>query len=285
MLKKARGISQVADELADQGIILHPRIFALLAKYYKKTNPHFGEYAFSPGVSAEDVLNRMESGQTIIRKIIVPEGKSVLEIYDILKHAERLKLLATLADLPKEGTLLPQTYYYHYGDTDLDILSQMQKDFVPVVDDMWAKRDINLPFTTKQQAIILASIVEKEAGNDTDRPLIASVFINRLNKNMKLESDPTAVYGITHGEPLGHKPGDAEIKNDNPYNTYIIPALPPGPICNPGLKSINAVLHPAQSDYIFFVASGEGGHNFSSTYTEHVANIKKLKDHLKTQSK
>ncbi len=281
IVEKGHGISQVATEMGEQGIIEYPKVFAALAKYYKKTNPKFGEYAFEPGITPEAILDRMQQGQTIIRKIVIPEGKSVLEIYDILQKAERLKLLAVPSELPAEGTLLPQTYYYHYGDTDLDILSQMQKNLPPIVDDLWAKRAPNLPFKTKEEAIILASIVEKETAAADERPMVASVFINRLNKGMKLESDPTAVYGITKGTALGHKPTAQDVDANNPYNTYIIPALPPGPICNPGPKAIEAVLHPAASEYLFFVASGTGGHNFAATYKEHVENIKKLREALK----
>lgn len=283
VVEKGRGISQVAREMSEQGIIKNPRIFSLIARLHKKTNPKFGEYAFEPGINAEEMLNRMENGQTIIRKIVIPEGKTVYEIYEILKTAERLKKIATTSELPQEGTLLPETYYYHYGDTDLDIFGQMQRNMATVLEELWQKRAADLPIKTKEEALVLASIVEKETGAADERSVVASVFINRLNKGMKLESDPTAVYGITKGVPLGRKPSAKDIDHDNLYNTYMIPALPPTPICNPGIKSIEAVLNPAQTEYIFFVANGSGGHNFAVTYKEHVDNIKKLRERLKEQ--
>ena len=284
IVEKGHGISQVATEMEQQGIIKNPKIFSVIARYYKKTNPKFGEYAFNSGVTAAEILERMERGQTIIRKIVIPEGRTVLQIHDILKKAERLKEVATPSDLPQEGTLLPETYYYHYGDTDLDLLTQMQKNMEPVLNDLWEKRAPNLPLKSKEEALILASIVEKETGADGERGLVASVFINRLNKGMKLESDPTATYGITKGA-VDRVPSAKDLDHNNPYNTYLIPALPPTPICNPGIKAIEAVLNPPTSEYIFFVASGSGGHNFAVTYKEHVANIQKLRDRLKTTAK
>lgn len=281
VIEKGSGINKAAEALDDAGVIKYPRLFAAIAKYEKKTNPKFGEYLFTPDLTREQILDKINKGETIVRKVVVPEGKSVIQIFDILRNSEKLKPVIDQANLPQEGTLMPSTYIYHYGDTDKDIVEQMQKSMAVTLDQLWQKRAANLPFKTKEEALTLASIVEKETGLDSERPLVASVFINRLNKGMKLESDPTAVYGITHGAELGRKPNADDIKNNNPYNTYIIPALPPGPICNPGAAAIAAVLNPPSTEYIYFVATGSGGHNFATTYQEHAANVQKLRDYLK----
>ena len=280
IVPKGASITKVAHDMAEQGVVRFPFVFSRLARYYKKTNPKFGEYAIEPGMSPADILELMQKGQTIIRKIVVPEGKSVVEVLGILQHAERLKILSDKETLPPEGWLMPQTYYYHYGDTDMDIFEEMEKAREASLDAAWAHRAANLPLKSKEEALTLASIVEKETGADGERGLVASVFINRLNKGMKLESDPTAVYGETHGAPLGHIPNGDDVRNNNVYNTYIIPALPPGPICNPGPAAVAAVLNPAQTDYLFFVANGHGGHNFAATNAEHNANVQKLRDYL-----
>jgi UPF0755 protein len=183
----------------------------------------------------------------------------------------------------EEGSLMPTTYHYQWGDTYESVIKKMKDDMTKATNELWLTRRADLPIMTSREAVILASIVEKETGVADERGLVASVFINRLKKGMPLQSDPTAVYGITKGAPLGRVPLRKDIQDDNPYNTYKIPALPPGPICNPGIESIKAVLNPPDTDYIFFVATGNGGHNFSVTLDEHNRNVTTFRQVLKNQ--
>ncbi len=267
IVKKGVSINQVAAALGNEKVIRHPKIFSLVARYKKQTNPKFGEYSFRPGMSPKRILEMLESGETVIRKIAIPEGRTVWEIREILRKLDGIT--GEIPDDIPEGSLLPTTYYYHWGDSYAEIIERMQKEMTRTLDELWEKRQEGLPVNTKEEALILASIVEKETGIASERKLVASVFVNRLRKGMRLESDPTAVYGITKGEPLGRVPLRKDVRDQNPFNTYVIDRLPPTPITNPGRDSIEAALNPDESDYIFFVATGNGGHNFSTNLNDH----------------
>jgi len=175
--------------------------------------------------------------------------------------------------MPNEGELLPETYALTRGETKNDLIRRMIADQQKVLDELWDARALELPISTKQEAVILASIVERETGVASERPRIAAVFVNRLKKGMRLESDPTIIYGLTKGEPLGRGLRVSELRKETPYNTYVINGLPPTPIANPGKDAIAAVLNPAETDEIFFVADGTGGHVFASTLREHNKNV------------
>ena len=184
---------------------------------------------------------------------------------------------------PTEGALLPETYLFTRGDSRDDIVKRMIEDHIKVVDELWPARADDLPFETKEEAVILASIVEKETGISGERAKVASVFINRLKRPMRLQSDPTIIYGLTGGAPLGRGIRQSELKKKTPYNTYVIDGLPPTPIANPGRSSIAAVLNPAQTDYLYFVADGTGGHVFASSLREHNRNVAKWRAEEKKQ--
>jgi UPF0755 protein len=182
-------------------------------------------------------------------------------------------LVGDAGAVPDEGTLLPETYLFTRGTTRKEILARMRAAQQTFVDDTWENHAADLPFGTKEEAIVLASIVEKETGLASERPRIAGIFVNRLRAGMKLQSDPTIIYGITRGYPLGRRIKESEIQAITPYNTYVIPGLPSAPICNPGKDAIAAVLNPATTDDIYFVANGSGGHVFSKTIADQNRNV------------
>ena len=271
IIEKGSGTASILNQLSAAGAIKHPTLLRVVARMKGLKNLRYGEYLLEPHLSPKQIFERLHKGEVVVRKITVTEGKTVYDVVELLTKAEGLT-----GEIPqdiKEGSLMPQTYYYQWGDSYKSIIKQMQNQMAENLKRMWEFRRMDIPLTTPEQALILASIVEKETGNADERPLVASVFTNRLKTHMPLQSDPTAVYGITAGAPLGHLPTGADMKSQNPYNTYIIPALPPGPICNPGIATIEAVLNPADTSYIFFVANGQGGHNFSSGLAEHNKNV------------
>lgn len=274
LIEKGDGLRIIARKLEHVNAIEHPEVFLLAAKYTGQTNLKQGEYLFPAASTPEQILRKLSMGDVVIRRFTIPEGKTSYEVAQILKTADGLK-----GEIPliPEGTILPSTYYYHYGDTYESVIKQMQFEMNKTINELWPQRNPLIPINTPEEAIILASIVEKETGVTGERGLVASVFINRLKKSMRLESDPTAVYGITNGKPLGRVPLRADVQNNNPYNTYIIPALPPAPIANPGRESIKAVLNPPETEYLFFVATGNGGHNFSVNLKEHNNNVNKYR--------
>jgi UPF0755 protein len=221
----------------------------------------------------------LTSGKTIVHRLTLPEGVMSAEAAALIAAAE--PLVGEIGTIPPEGSLLPETYHFSRGDTRSDLIARMQAAQDEVLAELWPTRSDDLPFDTRREAVILASIVEKETGVAEERPLVASVFINRLRKEMRLQSDPTVVYGLTDGEgPLGRALTRADLEIATPYNTYLIDGLPPGPIANPGRASLAAVLSPAESEYLYFVADGSGGHAFAKTLTQHnrnVANWRKIR--------
>lgn len=267
-------LKKIAAFLHKQGVIDSPSIFVLGVRASGNTHKiKSGEYSIPRRASAKMVMNILVSGQTYIRKVVIPEGLTSNQIVDILNNAKGL--VGIISHTPKNGTLLPETYHYSYGDTKESIIVRMQNAMKRTIDAEWEKRADKLPIKSKQEAIILASIVEKETSKDSERPLVAGVFINRLNKKMRLQSDPTVIYAVTDGRlDLNRSLKKKDLKIKHPYNTYIIPALPAGPIGNPGKDAIKAVLNPAKTDALYFVATGHGGHAFAKTLKEHNQNIK-----------
>ncbi len=266
-------LKKIADFLHNAGIINSPSIFVLGVRASGNTHKiKSGEYSIPTRASAKMVMDILVSGQTYIRRVVIPEGLTSAQIIDILENAKGL--VGVISQTPKNGTLLPETYHYSYGDTKEGMIVRMQNAMKRVIDEEWEKRADNLPIKSKQEAIILASIVEKETSKESERPMVAGVFINRLNKKMRLQSDPTVIYAVTDGRlDLNRSLKRKDLKIQHPYNTYVIPALPAGPIGNPGKEAIKAVLNPAQTDALYFVATGRGGHAFAKTLKEHNQNI------------
>jgi len=279
MIPKGSSLKSIAELLAREEIIKHPQFFYYMARFTGQTNPKHGEYEFTSYYSPKAILEKLEKGDVVIRKFTIPEGRTSYDIIEILKSAEGLA--GELPETIAEGSILPSTYFYHYGDKYETIIARMQHNMQTTVEELWKKRAEGLPINTPEEAIILASIVEKETGLDGERGMVASVFTNRLRKGMRLESDPTAVYGITLGKPLDEKVRAKHVRHESPYNTYLIDRLPPTPIAAPGIESIKAVLNPPETPYYYFVANGKGGHNFAKNLNEHNKNVRTLIDFLK----
>lgn len=259
------------DQLAKTGAIRQPYIFGALAMMQKRTHHlQAGEYAFPAHVTPMDVLTAISEGRVVKRFVTLPEGWTSAQAVAALNAAEAME--GNVETVPAEGMLLPDSYQYMRGDDRAALLARMQNAAEKALAGLWETRSPETPFHTPEEAITLASIVERETALPEERVMVAAVYLNRLRIGMKLQADPTVAYGVAHGalnRPLSH----ADLLAPNPYNTYVHPGLPPGPICNPGRASLEAVFHPAQTDAIYFVANGRGGHAFAATLEEHNRNV------------
>ena len=267
----------IAVALKEQGVISDPKIFSAAAAFnefrHAKLKP--GEYEFPASATMEDVLSMITRGAFLTYKVTVPEGWTSQMVVNRLNEQEEMD--GQIAQVPAEGSLLPETYIVTRGYSREKLLTEMAAAQTKLLDQEWARvPPDNGVITTKNDLVTLASIVEKETGVAEERPLVASIFINRLKQHMRLQSDPTVIYGIVGGKgKLDHPILRSELEAATPYNTYAIDGLPPGPIANPGKAAIDAVLEPAKSTYLYFVANGSGGHAFATTLEEHNANVKK----------
>lgn len=284
VLPRGEGFQKIADTLEREGVISSALAFKAAALVTGQAS-HFkaGEYAFPPGVTPRETMAQIAEGRVVIHKLTIPEGLAVYEIIPLLANEPSLT-----GDIPTpipEGSLLPETYHFLLGDTRESVIRRMQKAMKDTLASAWAARQQELPLATPEQALVLASIVEKETGVEGERPHVASVFINRLNKGMKLQSDPTVAYGIEARQraPLGRPLTQVDLLAASPYNTYIIDGLPPTPIANPGKAAIFATLNPLATNDLYFVATGNGGHRFAATLEAHNANVKAYRAALKAQ--
>ncbi len=268
-------LMQIAEALADNGLVADARIFALGARLLRRDRRlTAGEYEFAPGLSVYDILTKLEEHDTVARFFTAAEGLSSYEITALLNTTDGLT--GRIEEPPPEGALLPETYRYALNDSREAILGRMADGMAALRTSLWDRRAEGLPIDTWEEAVILASIVEKETGVADERPRVASVFVNRLRRGMRLQSDPTVIYGITLGRgPLDRRIRRSELRERTPYNTYVIDGLPPTPIANPGRAAIEAVLNPLSTDDLYFVADGEGGHAFAKTLEEHNRNVAK----------
>ena len=282
IIKSRVGLKGIAQELADAGTVKNPLLFEVGVRLRRTTaRLKAGEYAIPSRASMSDIMDILISGKTIQHKITIAEGLTSDMVAKLV--AADPVLTGTMALTPAEGTLLPQTYLFTRGTTRAQILARMQKAQRDLVDKMWATRSEGLPFVTPEQALTLASIVEKEASLPDERRHIAAVFVNRLRLGMKLQSDPTIIYTISRGYPLGRGIRQSELVKATAYNTYVIDGLPPTPICNPGTDSILAVLNPPTSNDLYFVAAGNGGHVFSATIADQARNVAALRARERAQ--
>ena len=276
------GVRDVADTLEREGVIDQSWIFigaALLQKTrtdVKSSDLKSGEYQFPKRASLQDVINTIIEGKVIQHQLTIPEGLTSEQIVQRLLETDILS--GNIREIPREGSLLPETYRFTRGMPREQLIQRMQQAQRKVVQDAWDRRASDLPLKSPEELVTLASIVEKETGKAEERARVAAVFTNRLKQRIKLQSDPTIIYGLVGGKgTLGRPIQRNEINQPTPYNTYTIPALPPGPIANPGRASIEATATPARTREIFFVADGTGGHAFSETLAEHSKNVKNLR--------
>ena len=270
-------LGSTARDLEKAGAIPSASRFRLYARFLGSSDAiKAGEYRIRAGQSAASILHMLQSGKVMQRMVVVPEGWPAVLVQDALAHADGL---TGAAPVPAEGSILPDSYAFDRGDTRTSVVRRMQKAMTAYLAQAWAKRRPGIAVTTPEQAIILASIVEKETGKPSERRLVAAVYGNRLRAGMPLQADPTVIYPITRGKPLGRRILRSELHAKNGYNTYAERGLPVGPIANPGRASIDAVLDPARSQALYFVADGSGGHVFANTLAEHNANVVKWREY------
>lgn len=275
VIPRGAGVQGIAQKLAEGGVVRH-KVAVLAAARLRGDGAKLkaGEYLFPASISVKDALDLIISGKVIVHRVTVPEGLTSWQIVERLRVEARLA--GEVASIPPDGTLLPETYQFLRDDARADLLARMSTDMGKVLERLWAERDPDLPLKSPLEAVILASIVEKETGVAAERPRVAGVFVNRLRLGMRLQSDPTIIYALSQGRgQIDRDLTRADWKLESPYNTYVVAGLPPGPIANPGLLSLQAVLKPEAHRFIYFVADGTGGHAFAETLEEHNRNVAK----------
>jgi UPF0755 protein len=272
------GMTDIADILQREGVIDNNRwafigsVFALKARSELKP----GEYLFQKNASLRDVIGTMVEGKVVQHAVTIPEGLTSEQIVSRLSDNDIFS--GSVREMPREGTLLPETYKFPRGTTRDQVVARMQQAQKRALAEIWERRSPDLPIKTPEQLVTLASIVEKETGKPDERSRVAAVFVNRLRQKIKLQSDPTIIYGLVGGKgTLGRPIKRSEIQQPSPYNTYVVDGLPPGPIANPGRASLEAAANPARTRDLFFVADGTGGHAFSDTYDQHQKNVARLR--------
>mgnify|MGYP003362854646 CR=1 FL=1 len=232
---------------------------------------HAAELVFPAHASIHQVLLVLRHGKPVIHRLTIPEGLSAIQIAALLEQAPYMD---GTFPFPDEGSVMPLTYDYEWGMPRAQMLARMQHAMDRSLDHAWEGRVVDPAILNRHDLLVLASMIERETGSADERPLVARVFLNRLHQGMRLQSDPTVVYGLNHGVgPLGHALSRADLLQPTAYNTYVIPGLPPGPICSPGMAALDAAAHPSQGDQLYFVANGHGGHDFATTLGDHNRNV------------
>ena len=273
VIPKGATLAKAAAVLKERGVLTSASGFLTRARLFGGEQPiRAGEFAFPAHASPADVLLTLQQGQAVQRLVTVPEGTPSVLVREALARASEL---TGPAPLPAEGSVLPDSYSYERGETRAAVLARMQAAMTRALAQSWGKRAPTAVVRTPAEAVTLASIVEKETGKPSERRTVAGVYSNRLRLGMRLQADPTVIYPVTKGRPLGRRILRSELNAVNGYNTYASAGLPVGPIANPGRASIEAVLHPATTDALYFVATGDGGHVFAGTLAEHNANVAK----------
>jgi UPF0755 protein len=274
IIQEGSSLGSVARRLEKEGAIPGTaKTFAVMARLFGSHDPiQAGEFEIPRGMGGAAILDMLQHGKPVQRLITVTEGMPAIIVSDKLAAN---RYLAGPTPPIEEGSLLPDSYGYQRGETRAALVGRMKVAMQKTLAELWAKRNTDCPVTTPDQALTLASIVEKETGKASERPMVAGVYCNRLRIGMPLDADPTVIYPVTKGKPLGRRILRSELNAKNSYNTYRIKGLPAGPIANPGKASIEAVLHPAQTKALYFVADGTGGHVFANTLAEQNANVAK----------
>jgi UPF0755 protein len=276
-IPRGSGMRDIADTLSREGVIDQPWLFiggVLVLK--AREDLKAGEYEFKAHSSMRDVVATIVEGKVVAHQVGIPEGLTSEQIVARLLQDDILS--GDVKEIPREGSLLPDTYNFARGITREQMIARMQQAEQRLLRDIWEHRAADLPLKTPEQLVVLASLVEKETGKPEERTRVAAVFVNRLKQRMKLQSDPTIIYGLVGGKgSLGRPIMKNEIEQPTPYNTYIIDGLPPGPIANPGRASLEAAANPARTRELYFVADGTGGHAFAETYEQHQKNVARLR--------
>ena len=276
-IPRGLGIKDISELLVREGVIDQPWVFwggVIVLK--ARGDLKFGEYQFTKHASLADVVDTIIEAKVVQHAFTVPEGLTSEQI--VARLLETSTLSGQIKEIPREGTLMPETYKFTRGMAREQIIQRMSQAQKRVLVEVWAHRSPDLPIKSPEQLVTLASIVEKETGRPEERTRVAAVFINRLKNKMRLQSDPTIIYGLTGGKGgLGRPIMKSEIEQATPYNTYVIDGLPPGPIANPGRASLEAAANPARTKELYFVADGSGGHVFSDSYAEHMKNVARLR--------
>jgi UPF0755 protein len=278
------GMGDINDILTREGVIDNNRwaFFGGVLAMKARSDLKSGEYLFQKRASLRDVIDTLVEGKVVQHSLTIPEGLTSEQI--VARLLENDILSGTIKEMPREGTLLPETYKFTRGTTRDQIIQRMQQTQRRVLAEVWERRNPDIPVKSPEQLVTFASIVEKETGRADERSRVAAVFGNRLRQKMKLQSDPTIIYGLVGGKgTLGRPIKRSEIMQPSPYNTYVIDGLPPGPIANPGRASLEASANPARTRDLFFVADGTGGHTFTETYDQHQKNVAKLRSIEKQQ--
>ena len=277
VINKGQSVANIASHLRELNLIENRMVFILVVKlkgFHDKIK--FGEYMIPKTASIKDILDVVVTGVSVQNKITIPEGLSTISVIRRINNDPRIK--GDLISFSEEGVLAPNTYNFDITTKKKDLFLKMRNNQERILEAAWDNRDPDLPLKNSLELLILASIVEKEAGNEEDKKKVASVFLNRLKKKMRLQSDPTVVYSLTKGtEPLNRELNRSDLKTKSSFNTYKIDGLPPSPICNPSKSSINAVANPLKTDFLFFVANGKGGHNFSKNLKQHNSFVKEYR--------
>lgn len=283
IIKPRLSIHKISVLLEKENVIKNAKLFEVISRVYSYFEPlKSGEYKFTKNITPYQVLRVLIKGKSIVHRMFIPEGYTVKQIVDMVNSESRL--IGRINGNIPEGYLMPSTYFYSYEDQRENLIDGMRKNMSKALDEVMPKLSKSSPLKTRKDVLILASIVEKEAGNDRERAKIAGVFINRLRKGMKLQADPTTAYAITKGKRLlarSLQRKDMRIKS--PYNTYHVYGLPKGPISCPSRASLEAVVSPEKTDALYFVVDGTGGHSFSKTLKEHNFHVRKFKNRIKQQ--
>ena len=286
MVRPNTGVAEIADQLERRGLISDSRIFRLGVRAYDHDSGlKAGEYEIKAGASMRDIMELLESGKSVLASLTIPEGLTVEQAFR--RIAEHEALTGDMpAEIPPEGSLIADTQRFTRGATRQQIIDKMTADQKRLVENIWKRRVSGLPLADINEFVTLASIVEKETGITDERSRVAAVFINRLNKGMRLQSDPTILYGLFGGKgrPADRPIYQSDIDKPTPYNTYVINGLPPGPIANPGRESLEAVANPSKTKDLYFVADGTGGHVFAATLEEHNENVARWRAVQKKQA-
>jgi UPF0755 protein len=270
ILERGTGVRGIARTLKRSHVIRSQGLFIVMAKLAGGARLKAGEYAIDSGESMARIMSDLRAGRVVRHFITIPEGWTSEMAVNAVNASP---LLTGQTATPPEGAILPETYEVQRGEARNDVMQRMETARDKLLAELWAHRKPGLPLGSPEEAVILASIVEKETALPAERPRIAAVFENRLKAGMRLESDPTVIYGISKGLPLGRGLTIGDLASPSPYNTYQASGLPPTPIANPGRAALEAVLDPPQTDELYFVANGSGGHSFASTYEQHQENV------------